>query len=74
MKKIDEDDLKKLQKKYGFKFCKIEGTNVINITKHPDNPKLIIIDFDEFTKTLKKRNLAVYRSDNDFLKIMKDNR
>lgn len=71
MEKISEDELKKLQKKYGFRFCRIKGTQIINITKH-DNPRFDVIDFDEFTKTLKKRKLAVYKSNNDFLKIMKN--
>ena len=72
MDKINEDELKNLQKKYGFKFCKIKGTNVINITKHPDNPRFVIVDFDEFTTMLKKRKLAIYRGQGDFLKIMMD--
>ena len=72
MEKINDTELKRLQNKYKFKFCKIEGTNVINITKHPDNPRLVIIDFDTFVTTLKKRKLAVYRDQGDFLKIMKD--
>ena len=70
MEKIGEDELRKLQKKYGFRFCRIKGTQIINITKH-ENPKFEVIDIDEFTAALKKRKLAVYRGQGDFLKIMK---
>ena len=70
MEKINDDELKKLQKKYGFRFCRIKGTQIINITKH-ENPRFDVIDIDEFTNALKKRKLAVYRGQGDFLKIMK---
>ena len=70
MEKISEDELKKLQKKYGFRFCRIKGTQIINITKN-ENPRFEVIDIDEFTSALKKRKLAVYRGQGDFLKIMK---
>jgi len=73
MEKINDEELKKLQKKYGFRFCRIKGTQIINISKHED-PRFEVIDIDEFTKTLKKRKLAVYRGQGDFLKIMKENR
>ena len=70
MEKITEDELKKLQKKYGFRFCRIKGTQIINITKH-ENPRFDVIDIDEFTTALKKRKLALYRGQGDFLKIMR---
>lgn len=70
MKKISTQELKRLQRKYGFKLCRIKGTNIVNIRKHR-NPNLEDIDMDTFEKTLKKRKLAVYKSDNDFLKIMR---
>lgn len=71
MKKISNDDLMKLQKKYGFKFCKIKGTEVVNISKNITD-RVEEIDFDTFVAALKKRKLAVYKSENDFLKIMKN--
>ena len=72
MKKISNDDVLKLQKKHGFKFVKVKGTQVVNIAKTKSD-RMDIIDFEEFTSFLKKRKLAVYKSEKgDFLKIMKD--
>ena len=72
MKKISNEDLLKLQKKYGFKYVKVKGTQVVNIAKTKSD-RMDIIDFEEFTVFLKKRKLAVYKSEKgDFLKIMSD--
>ena len=49
MEKLNDTKLKELQKKYGFKFGRVKGTNIINIIKH-ENPRFEIIDFDEFIK------------------------
>lgn len=70
MKKVSKAELERLQKKYKFKFCRIKGTQIVNICKHK-NPRFEVIDMDEFLKVLKKRKLAVYRGQGDFLKIMK---
>lgn len=71
MEKISINELKELQNKYGFKFCKIKGTEVVNIRKHK-TPNTEDISLDEFEKLLKKRGLAVYKAENDWLKIMKE--
>lgn len=70
MEKISNEELLRLQKKYGFKFCRIKGTQVVNIAKHKSD-RFEVIDFEEFTATLKRRKLAVYKDKKDFLKIMK---
>jgi hypothetical protein len=71
MEKIDRKELERLRQKYKFKFCRVKGTGVINITKNPDNPRFEIIGIEDFVKELNNRKLAVYKSSNDFLKIMK---
>ena len=71
MQKITEEELAKLQKKYGFKFCKIKNSDVVNICKSKSD-RVDIITKEDFLAALKKRKLAVYKSDNDFLKVMKD--
>lgn len=71
MQKISIEELKKLQEKYGFKLCKVKNSEVVNIRKH-SNPNLEDIGWDEFERILKKRDLAVYKSDKDFLRIMRD--
>lgn len=72
MEKITNDELKKLQKKYGFKFVRINRTDVVNIAKKPTD-RMEVIDFETFVASLKKRKLAVYKAGKgDFLKIMKD--
>jgi hypothetical protein len=71
MEKIDEKELIELQNKYDFKLAKVKGTEIVNIIKN-ESPRFEIIDRDEFFRILKKRRLSVYRSQNDFLKIMKD--
>ncbi len=71
MEKITIKELEKLQKKYGFKLARLKGTNGIHIMKH-NNDRMEIISLKDFEQALKKRGLAVYKSPNDFLKIMKD--
>jgi hypothetical protein len=72
MIKIDEDTLRKLQKKYGFKFGRVKGTDIINILAKP-SPRFEVIDMEAFLATLNKRKLSVYKSEKgDFLKIMKN--
>lgn len=71
MTKISINELKDIAKKYDLKPCKVKDAEVVNIRKHP-NPRMDDIIWDEFERILKKRKLAVYKSDNDFLKIMRD--
>ena len=72
MEKIGAKELERLQRKYKFSFCRVKGSNIVQITKNPDNTRFEIIYIDEFVNALEKRKLAVYKSSNDFLKILKE--
>ncbi|UCD92336.1 MAG: hypothetical protein JSV43_09015 [Methanobacteriota archaeon] len=64
--------LENLAEDYGLKPCRIRGTDVIQIRKHPSE-KLEDISWAEFLHLLEERGLAVYKDERcDFLKIMKD--
>jgi hypothetical protein len=70
MRKISIEEFKNLQRKVGFKISKVKGTDIIRIRKK-DNPTLEDISWAEFERILKKRKLAVYKSDKNFFKIMR---
>ena len=74
MEKISVDEAKKIGDKHGAIPCKIKGTNVVQIRKKSSkSDKYDDISWDEFGEALKKRKLAVYKSDKgNYLKIMKD--
>lgn len=72
MKKISIEEAKDLAKKYGLKPCKVSGSDVVQIRKHASG-NLEDVSWEEFSDTLKKRKLAVYKAKkSDFVKIMKD--
>ena len=71
MKRISREDLETLQRKYHFKFCRIVGTDVVNICKSMKDT-MEEISFNEFWRILNDKNLAVFKSDrSDYLRIMK---
>ena len=66
----DMDEVKKIAEKKGLKAGRVrDTTDGIQFTKGTNN-RLVVISWEEFEEYLKKRNLAVYRS-NGWLKIMK---
>ncbi len=69
MEEISLNRAKTLAKKKGLKPGRVKGTNGVQFTKGR-NPRLEVIDWDEFETTLKKRRLAVYES-GGWMKIMK---
>jgi hypothetical protein len=69
MEQISLDKAKEIAKKKGLKPGRVKGTNGVQFTKG-NNPRLEIVDWNEFEKTLKKRGLAVYES-GGWMKIMK---
>lgn len=71
MQKISMEKVKAIAKKYGLTPCKVKGTEMVNIRKKKTQRQQDI-SWEEFENFLKKRKLAVYRHDNDWLKIMKD--
>ena len=70
MEQISIERTRKICEEYGLKPGKVQGTEVINIVKE-NNPRIEDISWVEFGQILEKRGLAVYRSENDWLKIMK---
>ena len=72
LKKITIDKLKRIGEEFGVKPCRIKGTEIIQIRKK-DYKNFEDISWDEFEKILKKKLLAVYKSEKgNFLKMMKD--
>ena len=69
MEKISVEKAKKIAKEKGLKPGRVKGTKGVQFTKGK-NPRLEIIDWDEFEATLKKRNLAVWNW-NGWMKIQK---
>ena len=68
MKQISVADAKKIADKKGLKPGRVKGTNGVQFTKGR-NPRLEVIDWAEFEKTLASRKLAVYES-GGWMKIM----
>ena len=56
-------------KKKGLRPGRVRGTDGVQFTKGR-NPRLEVIDWDEFRKTLANRRLQVFES-SGFMKIMK---
>ena len=69
MTPIDVDKAKQIAGKKGLKPGRVKGTQGVQFTKGK-NPRLEIIDWEEFETTLNKRKLAVYES-GGWMKIMK---
>lgn len=72
MKKISIAEVKRIANEYGLTPIRVKGTEVVNISKKP-NDKYEKISWEDFEKALDDRGLAVYKTEeSDFLKIMKD--
>ena len=69
METISLDKAKSIAGKKGLKPGRVKGTTGVQFTKGK-NPRLEIIGWDEFEKTLAKRKLAIYES-GGWMKIMK---
>ena len=69
MEAISVDKAIDIAKRKGLKPGRVKGTKGVQFTKGK-NPRLEIIDWDEFESTLGKRKLAVYES-GGWMKIMK---
>ncbi|MFO7990744.1 MAG: hypothetical protein R6U61_00440 [Thermoplasmata archaeon] len=69
MEKISVDKAQEIATKKGLKPGLVKGTDGIQFTKGK-NPRLEVIDWDEFKSKLAERNLAVYES-GGWMKIMK---
>ncbi|KYK25979.1 MAG: hypothetical protein AYK23_03320 [Candidatus Proteinoplasmatales archaeon SG8-5] len=69
MEPISVDKAIQIAKRKGLKPGRVKGTKGVQFTKGK-NPRLEIIDWDEFTDTLGKRRLQVYES-GGWMKIMK---
>jgi hypothetical protein len=72
MEPISIDKAMEIAKKKGIKPGRVKGTNGVQFTKGR-NPRLEIVNWDEFKATLAKRKLAVYES-GGWMKIMKAKR
>lgn len=68
--KMEMDALKEMCRIKGLRPTKVNGTNVVQISKG-NNPRLSPISWEEFEDYLKSRHLAVY-SKLGFIKIMRD--
>lgn len=68
--KIGIEEVRKIAERKGLKPGRVKGTNGVQMTIGK-NPRLEILSWDEFEKTLKKRKLAVYNW-GGWMKIMKD--
>lgn len=72
MIKITMDEVKRIGDKFGVKPIRVKGTNVVQIAKNASS-RFDVIGWDDFENSIKKRGLAVYKSEKgNFLKIMKD--
>jgi len=71
MKKITINEVKEIAEEYDLKPAKVKGSDAVNIRKK-ENETLEDISWEEFERILNEKNLAVYKSPNDWLKIMKD--
>ena len=69
MEAISVDKAIDIAKRKGLKPGRVKGTKGVQFTKGK-NPRLEIIDWDEFKKTLSARKLQVYES-GGWMKIMK---
>ena len=69
MEAISVDKAVDIAKRKGLKPGRVKGTKGVQFTKGK-NPRLEIIDWDEFKTTLGKRKLQVYES-GGWMKIMK---
>ncbi|MCK5309232.1 MAG: hypothetical protein KAJ33_03200 [Thermoplasmata archaeon] len=69
MEAISVDKAIDIAKRKGLKPGRVKGTKGVQFTKGK-NPRLEIIDWDEFKTTLGKRKLQVYES-GGWMKIMK---
>ena len=69
MEAISVDKAIDIAKRKGLKPGRVKGTKGVQFTKGK-NPRLEIIDWDEFKTTLTKRKLQVYES-GGWMKIMK---
>ncbi len=69
MEPISVDKAMEIAKKKGIKPGRVKDTKGVQFTKGR-NPRLEIIDWDEFKATLSKRKLAVFES-GGWMKIMK---
>ena len=70
MEKISVSKAREIAEKKGLKPGLVKGTDGIQFTKG-DNPRLDVIDWDEFEEKLDERDLAVYES-GGWMKIMKE--
>ena len=73
MIKITVEEARKIGKKYEVMPCKITGTAFVQIRKKSSTfGKYEDISWEEFDIALKKRKLAIYKSERgNFLKIMR---
>lgn len=69
MQQISAERAQEIAQRKGLKPGRVKGTDGIQFTKGK-NDRLEIISWDEFKKTLRDRNLAVYES-GGWMKIMK---
>jgi hypothetical protein len=72
MEPISVEKAMEIARKKGIKPGRVKDTNGVQFTKGR-NPRLEIIDWDEFKSTLSKRRLAVFES-GGWMKIMKAKR
>lgn len=71
MKKIPIEEVKNIAEEFDLKPCKVKGEEVVNIRKK-ENENLEDISWEKFEEILNEKGLAVYKSKNDWLKIMKE--
>lgn len=69
MEPISVEKAIEIAKKKNLKPGRVKGTRGVQFTKG-NNDRIEVIDWDEFRKTLKERNLQVYES-GGWMKIMK---
>jgi len=69
MEPISVEKAIEIAKKKKLKPGRVKGTQGVQFTKGK-NDRIEVIDWDEFRKTLKERNLQVYES-GGWMKIMK---
>ncbi len=69
MEEISLDDARKICEKKGLKPARVRGTEIVQFGRE-GSPRLEIISWDEFGRTLRERGLGIYE-ENGWLKIMK---
>ena len=71
MEKISLHEVKEIARRNDLKPCVIRGTEIVKIRKNKSSGTRDIT-WEEFQRLLERKSLAIFRSKDDWLKIMKN--